>query len=251
MTKEDAFNKFLEDTLRAQQAGTTSSISEWQAAQARNCLTRMIFAFQNTSIQYERKFVDTLIQAKKGEISKAEAIKKLFIYKILNPIMFTSFLGNLSLLAFFRGILGGDDGDDTVLGLLRNMIEAICISGMGAYGFAGFFASAIIESILANLDKEYKHFEKEVPIYSDFNRQIQKWVKGDLDLADYVDALAFASDYGMGVAGTKVVNVAEGLGNIAQGEFGIGASRMMGWGKYTSTKAWTGEEPERKRKKRR
>jgi len=39
MSKEDAFNKFVEDTLRAQQAGTTSSISEWQSAQAKNCLT--------------------------------------------------------------------------------------------------------------------------------------------------------------------------------------------------------------------
>ena len=92
MSKEDAFNKFVEDTMRAQQAGTTSSISEWQSAQAKNCLSRMFFAFRNTDMQYERKFVDTLIQAKKGEIGKKEAIKKLFIYKIFNPFMFTSFL---------------------------------------------------------------------------------------------------------------------------------------------------------------
>lgn len=248
MTKEEAFDKFLEDTLRAQQAGTTSSISEWQSAQAQNCLTRMIFAFQNTTIQYERKFIDTLIQAKKGELSKSEAAKKLFIYKILNPIMFTSFLGNLSLLALFRGLAGGDD--DEPAGFLKSVIESIFLSGFGAYGFAGFFSSAVVESIIANLDSGYKHFDKAIPIYSDFNREIQKWVKGDLEFADYVEALAFASDYGAGVAGTKVINAAGGLGNIAQGQFGVGLTRMAGWGEYTSTKAWTGEEPERKKKKR-
>lgn len=247
MSKEDAFNKFVEDTLRAQQAGTTSSISEWQSAQAKNCLTRMIFAFRNTDIQYERKFWDTLIQAKRGDISKKEAAKKLFIYKVLNPFMFTSFLQNMSILALFRGLFGGDD--DAVTNFLKTGIEAILLGGLTGYGFAGFAAVAILESIFAAFDDEYKHFETTMPVLSDFDHQIQKYLKGDLEFADYVEALATGSEYLMGIPSTKLLNVAGGVADTAQGNVGVGLSRMAGWGRYTSTKAWTGKEPDKKRKR--
>lgn len=46
MSKEDAFSKFVEDTLRAQQAGTTSSISNFQANMSQNCLARMFLLFK-------------------------------------------------------------------------------------------------------------------------------------------------------------------------------------------------------------
>ena len=59
------------------------------------------------------------------------------------------------------------------------------------------------------------------------------------------------TELGFGLPASKVVNSAEGLGDIAQGNFGVGLSRLAGWGKYTSTKAWTGKEPEKKKKKRR
>lgn len=251
MTKEAAFDKFVEDTLRAQQAGTTSSISEWQSAQAKNCLTRMFFAFRNTDIQYERKFVDTLIQLKRGDIPKKEAIKKLFIYKIFNPFMFTSFLQNLSIIALVRAAFAGDDPDDIAGNFLKSAVEAVLLGGMTAYGFAGYIASSVMESLIALFDKEYKNFETDVPVMSDFDRQIQKYLKGDLTVADYIDALAMGTELGFGLPASKVVNSAEGLGDIAQGNVGVGLSRLAGWGKYTSTKAWTGKEPEKKKKKRR
>ena len=251
MTKEEAFDKFVEDTMRAQQAGTTSSISEWQAAQARNCLTRMFFAFRNTDMQYERKFVDTLVQAKKGDIDKKEAIKKLFIYKIFNPFMFSSFLQNLSIVALISAAFRGDDPDDAIGGFLKNALEAVMLGGMTAYGFAGFIARGFMESLIALHDKEFKHFETEVPIMTDFDRQAQKFLKGDLTFADYVDALAIGTEYGLGLPARKVVNTVEGAGDVLQGNAGVGLTRMMGWGDYTSTKAWTGEAPEKKKKKRR
>lgn len=249
MTKEAAFDKFVEDTLRAQQAGTTSSISEWQSAQARNCLTRMFFAFRNTDMQYERKFVDTLIQMKRGDIPKKEAIKKLLIYKIFNPFMFTSFLQNLSVVALIRGAFAGDDPDDVIGGFLKSAVEAVMLGGMTAYGFAGFIASSFMQSLVALYDKEYKHFETDVPIMGDFDRQIQKYLKGDLTVGDYVDALAMGTELTLGLPASKVVNSAEGIGDIAQGNIGTGLSRLAGWGKYTSTKAWTGKEPEKKKKR--
>lgn len=249
MKKEDAFNLFVENTLRAQQAGTTSSISEWQSAQAKNCLTRMFFAFRNTDMQYERKFIDTLIQGKKGEIGKKELIKKVFIYKILNPFMFISFLQNMDLIAFFRGIFAGDDPDETIIGLLKSAVEAFALAGLNAYGHAGFLASSVIETIIALYDKEFKHFEKEVPVLSDFDHQIKKILKDGASFADYVDALAIGSEYALGIPSTKVVNTIEGIGDVTQGNIGVGLSRMAGWGRYTATKAWTGQPPERRKSK--
>lgn len=249
MNIEDAFDKFTEDTLRAQQSSSTSSISEWQSAQAKDSLNRMFFAFKNTTIQYERKFVDTLIQAKKGEISRGEVIKKLFIYKVLNPFLFTSFLQNLSVIALFRSIFAGDDPEDYIVSFLNSCVEAAALSGMGAYGFAGFIASAILESFIAVLDEDFKHFETAIPVYTDFNHEIQKFAKGDLEFADYVEAVAFGADIGIGLPGTKFVNAAWGLGDIVQGDALIGLSRMAGYGNYTATKAWTGEAPKKNKRK--
>ena len=248
MSKEEAFDKFVEDTMRAQQAGTTSSISEWQSAQAKNCPTRMFFSFRNTDMQYERKFIDTLIQAKKREIPAKEIIKKIFIYKVFNPFMFASFLQNLSLVALFRGIFD-DDQDEAIIGFLKSAIEAVMLSGMTAYGFAGFIVKSILESIVSNLDKEYKHFETDVPVMGDIDMQVQKYLKRDFEFADYVEALALGSEFALGIPGRKIVNTTSGALDFAQGNYGVGLSRIAGWGRYTSTKAWTGKEPEKKKKK--
>ena len=211
----------------------------------------MFFAFRNTDIQYERKFVDTVIQLQKGDISKKDAIKKIFIYKILNPFMFTSFLQNLSIVALVRGLFAGDDPDDVAVNFLKSSVEACLLGGLNAYGYAGFIASSVMESIIAAYDKEFKHFEKTVPVMSDFDMQIQKYLKGDLSFADYVDAAAMGTEFAFGLPSSKIVNTAEGLGDIAQGNYGVGAARVAGWGNYTATKAMTGKAPDKKKKKKR
>lgn len=66
MSKEDAFEKFVEDTMRSQQAGQASATSIWQKKQAENPLSRMMFAFNNTTLQYERKFLDAIASRARG-----------------------------------------------------------------------------------------------------------------------------------------------------------------------------------------
>ena len=70
MTKGQAFEKFVEDTLRSQQSGHNSATSAWQKKQAETPFTRMIFAFNNTNLQYERKWVDAIsnyVKRSKGQ----------------------------------------------------------------------------------------------------------------------------------------------------------------------------------------
>ena len=261
MTKEEAFDKFVDDTLRAQQAGLNSTTSEWQKNNAKNFLGRMFFAFRNTDIQYERKFIDSIIKASKGDITKKQLVKTIMIYKVLNPVMFTSFLQNMSLVYLFNALFGfGDGGDDkekAVGKTVMDIIMALGVAGTNAYGMGGFCVNAIIQAIYAGInrlifdDSDYKIFGSSVPVLSDFEK-IGKdiFAKGEVGFDDVLDAFCVGADLTTGAPVKKVKNMTLGVGDVARGEFGIGFSRMLGWGEYVSTKAWTGKAPKKKKKKR-
>lgn len=261
MTKEEAFNKFVDDTLRAQQAGLNSTTSEWQKNNAKNYLGRMFFAFRNTDIQYERKFIDAIIKYSRGDINKTQLVKTILIYKVLNPVLFTSFLQNMSLIYLFNGLLGfaggGDDDKGKVAGhFLRDVVMALGVAGTNAYGIGGFALNALIQAIYAGVNnkifhEDYKVFDSSVPILSDFEEIGKKiFSKKEVGVADVIDAFCMLTDLGTGVPTKKIKNSILGVGDIAKGEFGIGFSRFLGWGEYTSTMAWKGEAPKKKKKKR-
>jgi predicted nucleotidyltransferase len=261
MTKEEAFNKFVDDTLRAQQAGLNSTTSEWQKNNAKNYLGRMFFAFRNTDIQYERKFIDAIIKYSRGDINKTQFVKTILIYKVLNPVLFTSFLQNMSLIYLFNGLLGfaggGDDDKGKVAGhFLRDVVMALGVAGTNAYGIGGFALNALIQAIYAGVNnkifnEDYKVFDSSVPILSDFEEIGKKiFSKKEVGIADVIDAFCMLTDLGTGVPTKKIKNSILGVGDIAKGEFGIGFSRFLGWGEYTSTMAWKGEAPKKKKKKR-
>ena len=62
-----------------------------------------------------------------------------------------------------------------------------------------------------------------------------------------MDATAFALNIGVGVPAKKALNMAEGVGDIAEGNVGVGLARVAGWGEYTATEAITGEKPKKKK----
>ena len=260
LTKEDAFDKFVDDTLRAQQAGLNSTTSEWQKNNAKNFLGRMFFAFRNTDIQYERKFIDSIIKASKGDITKKQLVKTIMIYKVLNPVMFTSFLQNMSLIYLFNALFGFGNGEDdkekAVKKTVMDIIMALGVAGLNAYGMGGFCVNAIIQAIYAGVnrlifdDSDYKIFGSSVPVLSDFEK-IGKDIfsKGEVSFDDVIDAFCVGADLTTGVPIKKVKNMALGVGDVARGEFGIGFSRILGWGEYVSTKAWTGKASKKKKRK--
>nr|DAN07825.1 MAG TPA: crystallin beta/gamma motif-containing protein [Caudoviricetes sp.] len=259
MTKEEAFDKFVDDTLRAQQAGLNSTTSEWQKNVAQNPLGRMFFAFRNTDIQYERKFIDAIIKASKKDIDNKQLVKTILIYKVLNPIMFTSFLQNMSLIYLFNVLIGfaggGDDDKSKVAGhFLRDVVMALGVAGTNAYGLGGFCLNALIQSIYAGINKkifneDYKVFDSSVPVLSDFEKIGKRiFQKKEVGVADWIDAFCMLTDLGTGVPTKKIKNSVLGLGDVAKGEFGIGFSRFLGWGEYVSTEAWTGKPPKKRKK---
>lgn len=247
MSQEEAFIKFTEDTLRSQQSGHSSATSAWQKQVAQHAITRMFFAFNNTNFQYKRKFVDAMANLTKGDISKEEFMKSFLIYKVFNPILFTSFLSDLSLLILFQNMFGGGD-DDPLFAFGSDIINAIFLSNWKAYGVLGTLANSIVSLISAKATGGM-YFEDKLPLISDFETSINKLLKGkNLELADYIEILAGAADYSTGIAASRLYNAAGGIGDMMQGELGTGLLRFVGYGRYRANMAATGEPPERKKK---
>lgn len=247
MSQEEAFTKFTEDTLRSQQSGHSSATSAWQKKQAQNAITRMIFAFNNTNFQYERKFVDSMVNLTKGDISKEEFMKSFLVYKVFNPILFTSFLSDLSLLILLQNMFGGGD-DDPLASFGSDIINAICMSNWKAYGFLGIIANSIVAAISAKATGGM-YFDEKLPLISDFETSANKLLSGkELELGDYVEMIAGAGDYGTGIAASRLYNGVGGVGDILGGNVGTGLLRLGGYGKYRANIAATGQPPERKKK---
>ena len=245
MSQEEAFTKFTEDTLRSQQSGHNSATSAWQKKQAQNAITRMIFAFNNTNFQYERKFVDAMANLAKGDISKEEFMKSFLVYKVFNPILFTSFLSDLSLLILLQNMFGGGD-DDPLASFGSDIINAILLSNWKAYGFLGIIANSIVSAISAKATGGM-YFEEKLPLISDFETSINKLLKGKkLELGDYIEMIAGVGDYSTGVAATRLYNATGGIGDIAQGNIGTGLLRIAGYGRYRANLGATGQPPEKK-----
>jgi hypothetical protein len=247
MSQEEAFTKFTEDTLRSQQSGHNSATSAWQKQVAQHAITRMIFAFNNTNFQYERKFVDSMANLAKGDISNEEFMKSFLIYKVFNPILFTSFLSDLSLLMLFQNMFGGGD-DDPLTAFGSDIISSILLSNWKAYGILGTLANSIVSLISAKMTGGM-YFEDKLPLISDFETSINKLMRGSkLELGDYIEMIAGAGDYGTGIAASRLYNAAGGVGDIMQGNIGTGLLRIGGYGKYKANMAATGQPPERKKK---
>lgn len=247
LSQEDAFDKFVEDTLRSQQSGHNSATSAWQKQAAQTALTRMVFAFNNTNFQYERKFVDSLSNWHRGHISRNEFIKAFLVYKVFNPILFSSFLTNLSILILIQNLFGGGD-DDPFMTFGTDALVSIAMSNWKAYGLLGILANSLVAAVAATAT-DGKFFESGLPLITDFEQSLQKLLRGKkLETGDYIEILAGVGDYTTGVATTRLYNSLGGIGDIVQGDFGKGFLRIIGYGNYRASVAATGQEPERNRK---
>ena len=253
MSKEEAFDKFVLETLRAQQAGTASSTSQWQKHQSNNAIGRMFWAFRNTEFQYERKVFDALLKASRGEMTKAQAAKTVLIYRVINPILFQCMLQQVAIAPLLRMLFGEDDDpEQTLKDLGVSGLVALVTANLSHWGFAGIIAGGITQTAIKGItkSKDMKIFESQVPVLSEVESVYKKFTKkSGADFLDYVDAVACIAKYGWGIPAPKLVNAGEGVYNITQGDVGVGLLRIAGWGEYTSTEAITGEAPKKKKKK--
>jgi hypothetical protein len=104
MEKKEAYEQFLLDTLRSQQAPFSSTLSIYQ--NSKNPLAKALFTFANTPSQYMRKMFEANQSYQKGDINAAQLAKIYSIYTIANQFLY------IGAGALIGALMRGSDPED-------------------------------------------------------------------------------------------------------------------------------------------
>ena len=120
VSEKQAFKNFEKATLKSQQSGLSSSLSQFQ--NSKNPFTRLFLAFKNTSNQYFRKMADAIISYQNGDMSKTQFAKTMSIYAVIQPTLYV--LAGVATKQFFAGLggRGGEDLEDVPKEILTQMV---------------------------------------------------------------------------------------------------------------------------------
>lgn len=226
MSKEEAFEKFTQETLRSQQGSVASSLSNFQN-NYNSPFMRGLFAFRNTSNQYARKVGDSIVSYSNGEISKTQLGKDLFIYTFLNSFFYKT-ASSLAILGLFAT---GDDEElrgDTIQSIFDFNSSAVPIVG-DAWNYAW-----------QKLTKGHG-YRNDIPVLNELYDAIDKAAKKDVEFEDVIKAFSSLGEITTGIPLNTIGNMLGGTGDILQGDVDKGSLRTLGYSKYTAGKT-TGKE---------
>lgn len=235
-TKEQARVAFELATVRSQQANLKSTLNEAQL-NGGNLFWRAAWAFRNQQMQYARKLFDAYTDWKNGYISDGDMAKKVFMYAIVQPALYTL----LSLGWFARD---DDDRKDDWWRLAASPVEQT----LGAVPFG----DDLTDLLFANLrslcaDGQLSGMRSyELPGIVDMTRSFNKFVKnfnaGDADLNDWLDTLAEIGQFS-GFGTKQIKTQLGGVKDVLTGKPVKGGMKIIG---YTDNRAKkvTGDEDE-------
>lgn len=236
MSEADAVEEFLNHTQRTMQASETSTLANYQI-KARNerGIASLVTAYRNAQAQYIRKAADAIISYTKGEMTKGQMAKTLFIYMYLNPFMYRS-ATSLSWVTLLATGDSDDLRDDAILSLFDLNADAHAIWGE----IYQFIASVLYKKAMESATGEkpdYMDFAAKLPLVGDIQDQILKIAKDDVSFEDFFKFGGVVTAYGFGIPANSVYNTLGGFGDIAQGDFLKGALRVQGSSDRTATHA--------------
>lgn len=235
-TKEAARAAFELATVRSQQANLKSTLNEAQL-NGGNLFWRAAWAFRNQQMQYARKLFDAYADWKNGYISDGDMAKKVFMYAIVQPALYTL----LSLGWFAKD---DDDRKDDWWRLAASPVEQT----LGAVPFG----DDLTDLLFANLrslcaDGQLSGMRSyELPGIVDMTRSFNKFVKnfnaGDADLNDWLDTLAEIGQFS-GFGTKQIKTQLGGVKDALTGKPVKGGMKIIG---YTDNRAKkvTGDEDE-------
>lgn len=239
VSEEEAFRRFRRKTNEAQQSTLPSTLSNFQRTKDANAVSAICLAFTNTPHQYERKFIEGVAELCRDNNDKKTAIKNVILYRVVSPLLFEFALQSLGIWLII-GALGGDDDKGKVAGI--SALNALMLGNYGAYGMLGV-SLKVGTNILTNAlsDKPFRT-SASLPLVSSVEREIWQLVndikKGDLKTEHLISSAALAIGVGSGVPAQKMVNMLDGVGDIAQGDFAVGLHKALGWGDGVSREAF-------------
>ena len=180
---KEAIDTFEQATLKSQQSGLSSSISQFQ--NSRNPFTRLFLAFKNTSNQYFRKMVDATISFQNGDISAGQYAKTMSIYAIIQPIMYVA-AGHATSAAF--GLLGSlvglrdaPDPEELAEKFLNAIMIQLIVSPVNAMPIIDDVVQTAARKLTGQ--KIYKVFS--TPLFDDLERGFRALTKKEVTGEDY------------------------------------------------------------------
>lgn len=223
-------------TVRAQQANLKSTLNEAQL-DGGNLFWRAAWAFRNQQMQYARKLYDAYSDYTNGYISAEELGKKLFIFAVVQPALYT--LLSLGWFAWDE-----DDREDDLWRLAAAPVEQT----LGAVPFGDDLTELLFNNLrsLAEEGKLSGMRSYELPGIVDMTRTLNKLARNfndkDASLADWLDALAELGQFS-GFGTKQIKGQISGVKDILGGKPVKGAMQVIGYTENRAKKV-TGDEDE-------
>lgn len=177
---QEAVDIFETRTLRAQQAGLTSSLSHFQNSS--NPFAKTLLRFKNTLNQYARKQMDAIINFRNKDISASQLVKTTVIYSVINPMLYVTLGWGVT--EGFKALFGNYDDDDK--DLLGDLMLQVAINPFLAIPIIDGIAEFIARKIAGK--KTYGVFSH--PLLGEIEIAIKKLGKNDVGLKDLLEALS-------------------------------------------------------------
>ena len=235
MTEQEAIKQFILSTNRSQQSSAISSLSNFQVNMTRNPMGKLFIAFKNSPQQYIRMCGDAIVSVANGDMSKMQCAKMLFQYGYLQPFFYAVATSG-SLLTY---LFTGDDDD-----LVKDATISIFNFGSDALPIIG----DIYKYALNRMVYKEKYLPQTTPLLGDIQQEINRISKDDVSLADYLEAIGYLGLHvGLGYNSKAFENMGSGVGDIATGDVGLGAMKVLGYTEKRS-KHITGNEDKKKKK---
>jgi len=182
---EEAIKTFESATLKAQQSGLSSSLSQFQ--NSANPIARLFLAFKNTSNQYFRKIVDATISHNQGDMSGGEYAKTMSIYAFIQPLLYVlAGYGVVKGFEYTGKWLRGEyidykkDGEE----LLKEMVIQIALNPFNAIPVI----SDIIKHDLKKRTGLNTYKMMSIPLFDDLE-SLKSLYKEEVTGADYLKAV--------------------------------------------------------------
>ena len=227
-TKEQAFELFRQKTISDQQSSINSTLSNLQRNSKNNPFARLLFAYQNTPHQYFRICANAVIQAKQGKISKRQAVKTIFLYWYVLPLIF-NMAGSLSPIT----LLTTGDPDE-----LYTDMRISCLGSITCLPFIGEWVRAAWAGVTGEeYFGERDWFTRVAQITAS---SINKFKKDELSFEDILKSLEIFAQ-GAGIPLEAIDTQIEAVGDYAQGDIAKGFLKTLGFSRYRAKKV-TGED---------
>jgi len=182
MSRKDAMKEFEKVTLKSQQSGLSSGLSQFQ--NSRNPFARLFLAFKNTSNQYFRKQADAIISYQNNDIDAKQLAKTLVIYGAIQPALYAG-VGVL-----IRSLLYGSDDEN----YFDDILMAIALSPFNALPIINDMVNYTARKQTGQ--KSWKVFN--VPLFEDLAMAVQALNKNDISIFDVMGAIGTLGELGTG-----------------------------------------------------